>query len=180
MSEAIKRRANKVLSAAASLPDRCRTARRTASESRDLAPHLPFLRRYATALTCSQSSGDAYVCAALSALLAGDQGLVDQASSRAGLYRLFHAIWATTSARLRENDGRMNGTGPQSLGAAKRAVLLLTRMEAFSPDEVAFITAQPMKTVRRIVGDAARKPNVHPNILAACGASDPHRHLGRA
>ena len=30
-----------------------------------LAPHLPYLRRYARALTGSQSSGDAYVRAAL-------------------------------------------------------------------------------------------------------------------
>jgi hypothetical protein len=168
MSEATKRRANQVLSAATSLSDRCRTARRTRSESRDLAPHLPFLRRHATALTCSQSTGDAYVRATIYAFLAGDQGLVDQASSRVGLYRLFHAIWATTSARVLENDGRIDGTGPQLLGAAKRAFLLLTRMEAFSPDEVALITAQPMKTARRIVGDAAR------------GASYSHRHIERA
>lgn len=40
-----------------------------------LAPHLPFLRRYARALTGSQSSGDAYVRAALSALLSGEQTL---------------------------------------------------------------------------------------------------------
>src|SRR5476649_2092014 len=40
-----------------------------------LAPHLPYLRRYARALTGSQRSGDAHVRAALTALLAGDQSL---------------------------------------------------------------------------------------------------------
>src|SRR5580704_14930234 len=40
-----------------------------------LAPHLPYLRRYARALTGSQESGDAYVRAALTALLAGEHVL---------------------------------------------------------------------------------------------------------
>jgi hypothetical protein len=179
MSDAIKRHANRVLPAAPLPPERCRTALRATSESPDLVAHLELLRRYANALTRSQSSGDAYVRAALSAFLAGDQGLVEQASSRVGLYRLFHAIWDTASARFCEDDDRMDGMRPRSSGAAKRAVLLLTRMEAFSPDEVAFITDQPAKTVRRIVGGAARKRNVHPNIFSACGASDPHQYLER-
>ena len=33
------------------------------------APHLPFLRRYARALTGSQESGDAYIRASLQALV---------------------------------------------------------------------------------------------------------------
>ena len=45
------------------------------SMSQTLAPHLPYLRRYARALTGTQASGDTYVRAALSALLAGDQTL---------------------------------------------------------------------------------------------------------
>ena len=41
------------------------------SMTQTLAPHLPYLRRYARALTGSQASGDAHVRAALPALLAG-------------------------------------------------------------------------------------------------------------
>ena len=63
------------------------------SISQILAPHLPYLRRYARALTGSQSSGDAHVRAALTALLAGNQGLTEGVPPRVGLYRLFHAIW---------------------------------------------------------------------------------------
>ena len=37
------------------------------SMTQTLAPHLPYLRRYARALTGSQQSGDAHVRAALSA-----------------------------------------------------------------------------------------------------------------
>ncbi len=47
------------------------------SMTQTLAPHLPFLRRYARALTGSQASGDAHVRAALQALLEGDESLTE-------------------------------------------------------------------------------------------------------
>ena len=36
----------------------------------NIAPHLPYLRRFSRALTGSQHSGDAYVAALLEALIA--------------------------------------------------------------------------------------------------------------
>src|SRR5580692_5177642 len=63
------------------------------SMTQTLAPHLPYLRRYARALTGSQQSGDAHVRAALQALLTGDESLPEGVPPRVGLYRLFHAIW---------------------------------------------------------------------------------------
>ncbi len=57
-----------------------------------IAPHLPYLRRFSRALTGSQSSGDAYVAAALEALIA-DVGIFPEASSdRIGLYRLLQSL----------------------------------------------------------------------------------------
>ena len=73
------------------------------SMSQTLAPHLPYLRRYARALTGSQSSGDAHVRAALTALLAGDQGLTEGVPPRVGLYHLFHAIWQSGGAHRKGN-----------------------------------------------------------------------------
>ncbi|HSS12969.1 MAG TPA: response regulator [Rhizomicrobium sp.] len=114
------------------------------SMSQTLAPHLPYLRRYARALTGSQASGDTHVRAALTALLAGDQSLMEGVPPRVGLYRLFHAIWQSgaehfdeainTGAVTRSPEGRL-----KSLSAAKRAALLLTAVEAFSLEEAAFI-----------------------------------------
>ncbi len=43
------------------------------SLGQDLAPHLPFLRRYARALTGTQKHGDAYVRQALEAIVAAPQ-----------------------------------------------------------------------------------------------------------
>jgi len=44
-------------------------------------PHLPYLRRFARALTGSQSTGDTYVRTSLEALAAGE-AQVDSALSR--------------------------------------------------------------------------------------------------
>src|SRR5258706_4427696 len=65
-----------------------------------LAPHLPYLRRYARALTGSQSSGDAYVRAALTALLAGKSDLSSDLPPRGALYPLFHVSLASTASQL--------------------------------------------------------------------------------
>ena len=63
------------------------------STAQAVTQHLPFLRRYARALTGSQQSGDAYVTTALEALIA-DPSVVSQASSpRVALYQLFTKIW---------------------------------------------------------------------------------------
>ena len=75
------------------------------SMSQTLAPHLPYLRRYARALTGAQSSGDAHVRAALTALLAGDQSLMEGVPPRVGLYRLFHAIWQSGAEHFDEAAG---------------------------------------------------------------------------
>src|SRR3974390_681909 len=107
------------------------------SMSRTLAPHLPYLRRYARALTGSQASGDAYVRAALTALLAGKQELATKLPPKVALYQLFHAIWSSSSDELDDEDGPgVNEQTPEGrlhlLAANSRAALLLTAVEGFS------------------------------------------------
>ena len=132
------------------------------SLTQTLAPHLPYLRRYARALTGSQASGDAYVRAALSALLAGDQTLVEGVSPRVGLYRLFHAIWSTASGKLEDATPKATPTAAtpearlRGLDAEKRAALLLTAVEAFSLEETAFIIDKSTEEVERAILDAQR------------------------
>src|SRR5579871_4657444 len=57
--------------------------------------HLPYLRRFARALTGSQSGGDAYVAAALEAAIADPSALDPALDTRIALYRLFLDIWNT-------------------------------------------------------------------------------------
>ena len=63
------------------------------STSQSVAQHLPYLRRYARALSGSQASGDAYVAATLEALIQDPKVLDSTSSTRIGLYQLFTKIW---------------------------------------------------------------------------------------
>ena len=72
------------------------------SLGQELAPHLPFLRRYARALTGSQAHGDAFVRAALEAIVAKPDEFPRDVDPRLGLYRTFHAIWS--SANIEEGE----------------------------------------------------------------------------
>src|SRR5665213_4182578 len=63
------------------------------STSQSVAQHLPYLRRYARALSGGQASGDAYVAATLEALIQDPKVLDSTASTRIALYRLFSKIW---------------------------------------------------------------------------------------
>ncbi len=123
------------------------------------APHLPYLRRYARALVGSQRSGDAYVHAALTALLAGKADIETGASARAGLYKVFHAIWASASDEI-QNDVPSLVNAERSLDPSerlaaldsqKRAILLLTAVEGFSASEVAFIVEESPDAVERAI-----------------------------
>ena len=60
-----------------------------------VSQYLPFLRRYARALTGNQASGDAYVAAALEALIADPRLIDEPRGQRVALYRLFTKIWSS-------------------------------------------------------------------------------------
>lgn len=106
------------------------------------APHLPYLRRYARALTGSQKSGDAYIRASLEALASNPDVVDDSADPRVSLYRFFHVIWGTTGAQLEEIAGgasQPSDTRLQSLAPIHRQAFLLTTLEGFATSEAAYI-----------------------------------------
>lgn len=134
--------------------------------TQSFAPHLPYLRRYARALTGSQSAGDTYVRATLSALLEKEQSVVETVAPRVGLYQVFHAIWSSASGHI---DAAMEPPQPTSqtakqpsapqarlatLDAHKRAALLLTAVEAFTLDEAAFVMDETAQEIERAILDA--------------------------
>jgi CheY-like chemotaxis protein len=124
-----------------------------------LAPHLPYLRRYARALTGSQQSGDAYVRAALTALLEGGEALDEELAPRVALYKLFHKIWAGTASRY-DVPPAEEVEGPEdrllSLSAFRRAALLLTAVESFSLDETGAIVEKSPEEVEQAIVEAQR------------------------
>jgi DNA-directed RNA polymerase specialized sigma24 family protein len=121
-----------------------------------IAPHLPYLRRYARALTGSQSAGDAYVRATLEAVLAGKGALGDDAP-RVGLYRLFHVIWSGTSDEHDVRDDTEMSTPDerlQALAPSSREALLLTALEGFGRADAAAILGKDEDEVERDISEA--------------------------
>ena len=124
-----------------------------------LKPHLPFLRRYARALTGSQQHGDNFVRATLEAIVAAPDDFPRDVDPRLGLYRTFHAIWS--SANIEETPG---DTGDQAAGIAQarlsritplsRQALLLTAMEGFSPDDAGYLIGASPNEVEGLVNEA--------------------------
>ncbi len=125
-----------------------------------LAPHLPYLRRYARALTGSQPSGDAYVRAALTALLAGKSELPTELPPRVALYRLFHAIWSASGEQLDDVQPLGGEINPEerlrALSASDRAALLLTAVEGFSLSEAGQILDEEPEEVERSIVEAQK------------------------
>jgi CheY-like chemotaxis protein/DNA-directed RNA polymerase specialized sigma24 family protein len=119
--------------------------------SRALSPLLPFLRRYARALTGSREIGDSRVRAALQAILDGERALDEALPPRLALYRLFHTVWS----RAPEIAA---APGPEerlfALSAVQRAALLLTSVEGFSLDDAAAILGTSADSVERSIVEA--------------------------
>ena len=111
---------------------------------KQFGPHLPLLRRYARALTGSQTSGDSYIRASLTALADAPDQIDDSLPPRVALYRFFHVIWNGTGARLegRAADVPSLARAEERLLALtpiERQAFLLTSMEGFSQKEAATI-----------------------------------------
>jgi CheY-like chemotaxis protein len=96
----------------------------------------------------------------LQALLTGDEALAEGVSPRVGLYRLFHAIWQSAAEHFDAEDDSPAAKTPEnrlrSLSASKRAALLLTAVEAFSPEEAAFIIDESPEDIENAILDAQK------------------------
>lgn len=120
-----------------------------------LGPHLPYLRRYARALTGTQKSGDSYVKAALQALAAGTHEL-DDLPPRVALYRLFQAIWGATGAKLdtAPETGDTVSDRVLRIPPRHRQAFLLTALEGFTVDECGQILGETTEAVRALISRA--------------------------
>ncbi len=99
-----------------------------------IGPELPYLRRYARAITGTQRLGDAAVRQMLEGLLEMPEIFDRTLPPRLELYRIFHHLWKGSALAL------ASGQAPTSqLAMADRQVLMLTAVEGFSLVEVARI-----------------------------------------
>jgi DNA-directed RNA polymerase specialized sigma24 family protein len=133
-----------------------------------VAQHIPYLRRYARALTGNQVSGDAYVAATLEALVKEPELLEATDSSRVILFRLFSMIWNSLSVNGTP-EPVSNATAAErnlsQITPKPRQAFLLVSVEGFSEDHAARILDIDAPTLHKLVEESGRE-------LAAQIASD--------
>jgi CheY-like chemotaxis protein len=129
------------------------------NSSAAVAQYLPFLRRYARALTGSQASGDAYVAATLEALIADRTVIEDPRGPRVALYRLFTKIWNSVAVNA-PSSGEDELPGEHKLAnitPLPRQAFLLIALEGFSEPDAARILDVDVMKLRGLVEESGRE-----------------------
>jgi len=125
-----------------------------------VAQHLPYLRRYARALTGSQTSGDAYVAATLEALVKDPDLLDSEDLPRVTLFRLFSTIWNSLAVNGTSDPVGSDLAAERNLNqitANPRQAFLLVSVEGFSEEEAARILDVDAPTLLKLVEEAGRE-----------------------
>ncbi|MGY6548445.1 MAG: response regulator [Roseinatronobacter sp.] len=129
--------------------------------STQIAKELPYLRRYARALTGSQVTGDRYAAATLEAILHDRSLLSDDLSAKLGLFRAFHTVWQSTGAPVGSDPVAGIEARAQSLlaqlTANTREALLLRALEEFSFEDIGSIMQTGEDEARELVAIAYRE-----------------------
>ncbi|SES05777.1 CheY chemotaxis protein or a CheY-like REC (receiver) domain [Tranquillimonas rosea] len=113
--------------------------------SESIAGELPYLRRYARALTGSQETGDRYAAATLEAILQDRSIFSEELSPKTALFHAFHMIWSTAGAPTATSESESAGLEQKALDhmagltSNSREALLLNTIEGFTFAEVAQI-----------------------------------------
>ena len=123
-----------------------------------LETDLPYLRRYARALTGAQSHGDDLAYQTLQAIQADRSILQGDQPVRINLFHIFHKIWMTTD---RISAGIAPGSRAYEILSAltpgSREALLLATIEGCTPTQIAYILAAPPDSVTHLLRDATRE-----------------------
>jgi len=122
-----------------------------------ISSNLPYLRRYARALTGSQSSGDTFAAATLEAILEDLSVVSDGPDPKVGLFHAFHRVWSSAGAPVGEPDTRFSAIAQShmaDLTPNTREALLLQVIEGFSPTEIADIMDTGVNDVVTLIDTA--------------------------
>ena len=130
--------------------------------SERIAPHLPLLRRYARAVSGSQTSGDAYVAAVLEALIADVSAFPDASTDRVALYKLFAGMFGSVNVDIKplESPFAWEKRAAANLAAVpptERQAFILVSVEGFSADETAEILGVDESKIGGLLDSAARE-----------------------
>lgn len=122
----------------------------------EIARHLPFLRRYARALTGSQATGDGVIRTGLQSLATGTAKLDTGKNLKIQLYALVHEAADTVpavSAGAVDTEAKLQARLGKLPSAARRA-LLLSSLEGLTYAEIAGVLAVDHGAVDALITQA--------------------------
>lgn len=124
-----------------------------------ITPHLPYLRRFARALTGSQDRGDNYVVAMLEALIADSSTFPAGMDTKLGTYRTFLRVWSSVPQNSEKEDAGSVAADRriETLTPLPRQAFLLTALEEFTAAESARILDLDEAEVKNLVEQAGRE-----------------------
>jgi len=132
------------------------------SLSEKIAPHIPYLRRFARALCGRQSSGDAYVGATLEAIIADPSPFSGTEEPRVTLFRTFLQIWESVDLNQREEPANLQPSAIaerrlEELPPRPRLAFLLTAVESFSPRQAQAVLNVSARELDDLLDEAGRE-----------------------
>ena len=141
--------------------------------TQEVAAHLPYLRRFARALTGSQAAGDAYAAATLEAIALEPEALPAELGLNAALYKVLLTIWGSLPANRRHLSPAPDESEAglprhiDEITPLPRVCFLLHTIEGFSSDVIARLVDRPVAETRRLIDEAEREiaAQLHADVL---------------
>jgi CheY-like chemotaxis protein len=142
-----------------------------------IGSHIPYLRRFSRVLAGSQPGGDAYVVAALEAIVADPAGFAEASAAagdvRTGLYGFFLKIWGSMPINGRvdqlelSRDAAAARRNIEAITLRPRIAFLLSSLEGFETDEVAAALGCPVEEARALIEAAGEEiaDQIRTNVL---------------
>ncbi len=130
------------------------------SLSNRIAAHLPYLRRYARAITGTQTSGDAYVAAMLEALIADVSAFPEASSDRVSAFKMLATMFGSTAVEIKQMESpyaweKRAAANLANVPTRPRQAFILTAVEGFTVDEAAEILDTDAASLTRMLEEAA-------------------------
>lgn len=125
-----------------------------------IGDQLPYLRRYARALTGTQATGDAYAAATLEAILEDRSIFETSQPPRQSLFTVFHGIWTSSGSPVEDGETGLAKAAQAHLSKLTpntREALLLHTIEEFSTDQIAEIMQTDNGEVHHLIDVAQRE-----------------------
>jgi len=130
------------------------------SIAHEIAPHLPYLRRFARTLTGSQTSGDAYVASTLETLIADPGSFPKDVAARVALYQTFVKLWSSIAINGKAEEDVSIPAAQRNLNLltpVSRQAFLLRTVEGFSAEEAAQILETDPSNIEALIDTAGRE-----------------------